>query len=225
MGLFDKFKKNKPEEEQLPFIAKVDIAKLMEEREKNFQFGEKSLLASVVSPRIRLCYVALEKFVCHMGALKLGTTIGVTSEFFLPHRMTIEQACKVVSYLSEKVEKQYGLQPGCEKSVALVSRELEKYGFNKREDCDFKGHFHSIQEYVPFVKIPVTFGAEKNYQPFETKTGVTDLFTVGGDFKLFKRTKLYSQYFDWFTSGVTKEEIAEIYENTFTDVEELYEKE
>ncbi|MBO5884183.1 MAG: hypothetical protein J6Q51_00125, partial [Clostridia bacterium] len=38
-----------------------------------------------------------------------------------------------------------------------------------------------------------------------------DLFTVGGDFKVFKRTELHDRYFDWFTENVTEQEIIDIY--------------
>ena len=47
--------------------------------------------------------------------------------------------------------------------------------------------------------------------------GVTDLYTVGGDFNIFKKSDLHDEYFDWFTEGVTEEELTEIYKKIGKD--------
>ena len=39
-----------------------------------------------------------------------------------------------------------------------------------------------------------------------------DLYTVGGDFRQFKKSNLYSKYFNWFTENVSIEEVQAIYD-------------
>jgi len=36
---------------------------------------------------------------------------------------------------------------------------------------------------------------------------------VGGDFKLFKKSDLYKRDLNWYSKGVTKQEIEDIYKN------------
>lgn len=153
--------------------------------------------------QIRLIYVGFEKFTRYgTNDTMLGKTYGVSSPFTLPEGMTIEQACKVISYLSEKVENENNIGPASEKSVAKVSGILTDYGFVKNEGFPH-GYFHIVQEYPEDGKII-------GEQPIN---GVIDLFTVGGDFELFKKSNLYDRYFDWFADGVTKKEIKEILGN------------
>ena len=161
---------------------------------------------------IRLYYVALERFTRYGSSeIKLGETYGISSPFRLPHGMSYKDACKVVSYLSEKVEKENNLEPASESSVAMVSKILPSYGFERIEGME-KGHYHAVSDYKPFYKI------KADYFPACKKIdGVVDLFTVGGHFKVFKKTDLNDRYFDWFTEGVTKQEIENIYKTIGQD--------
>ena len=207
MGLFKKKK-------DLPLIARVDLTKIKKEREENFELGDKPLLAnpSLLKriPKIRLFYVAIEKFDRYgvNGGKAFGKTFGVSSPFLLPSNMKLDDAYKVVSYLSEKVEKEEGLEPASEKSVARVSNLLEYYGFDKLYGYSH-GHFHGVQDaLIPFRKITV-----ENLGFDAYCYNVIDLFTVGGNFKLFNKTSLSDRYFEWFTKGITEEEVKEIYKN------------
>lgn len=155
---------------------------------------------------IRLIYVSFEKFPGYDGRTKLGQTYGISSPFRLPESMTIDDACKVVSFLSEKVEKENNIEPASENSVAKVSGILTDYGFDKIEGYAH-GHFHAVQEYSYGDEI--VGNAHIN--------GIVNLFTVGGDFKLFKKSNLYDDYFNWFTENVTKEEIKEIFGKVVID--------
>lgn len=158
-------------------------------------------------PTIRLCYVAYELFHRYGSSeLKLGQTYTVSSPFMLPPGMTIKDACKVVSYLSDKVEKESNLEPACEKSVIMVSDILSNYGFEKVED-KAKRHFHAVTEYDPFYKTNIELSMRGRLDD------VVDLFSVGGDFKLFKKSDLHSRYFDWYSKGVTQQEVSNIYKN------------
>lgn len=160
-------------------------------------------------PVIRLCYVAFEKFNEYgSGDLdtKVGQTYDISSPFKLPKGMTIEDSCKVVSYLSDEIEFQNDLEPACEKSVILVSNVLEDYGFEKIENKT-KGHYHTSSIYSPFHKLGTTLPACEEIE------GVVDLFTVGGDLKLFEKSKLSERYIDWYFEGVTKQDVDNIYDN------------
>lgn len=210
MGIIEYFK-NKKKEKNLPLIARVNLAELQKQREESLQDRDVSILAAADYtkriPTLRLYYVALEKFTRYgTDGIKIGQTYGVSSPFRLPHNMSMEDACKVVSYLSDKVEKENDLEPACEKSVIMVSNILENYGFSKVESKE-KGHYHAISEYIPFHTTRATFPATEKIE------GVVDLFTVGGDFKVFKKTDLYDRYFDWYSEGISQQEIVDIYKS------------
>jgi len=210
MGIIEYFK-NKKKEKELPLIARVNLAELQKQREEALQDREVSILAAADYtkriPTLRLYYVALEKFTRYgTTETKIGQTYGISSPFRLPHNMSIEDACKVVSYLSDKVEKENDLEPACEESVIMVSNILEKYGFSKVESKE-KGHYHAVSNYIPFHKI------RANFPVCDKIEGVVDLFTVGGDFKVFKKTDLHNTYFDWYSKGVTQQEVADIYKS------------
>ena len=187
MGLKE-YIKSKRTKKNLPLIARIDLAKLKKEREENMELGDVSILARADYtqrlPKIRLQYIYLEKF-CRYGTTTpvIGQTVGVTSPFYLPVDMSIEDACKVISYLSEKVERENNLEPGCEKSISMVSHILEKYGFDKKEGYKH-GHIHAVGEYFPFKSIN-TIAPKTN-----PKDNITTLYSVDGDFKLFKKSDI-----------------------------------
>ena len=214
MGIFDYLKGKK--KEKLPLIARVDLSDLKKQREENMELSDISILAKADYtkriPTIRLYYVALEKFSRYgSDEIKIGQTYGISSPFRLPNEMSIEDACRVVSYLSEKVESENNLEPASEKSVAMVSKLLTTYGFEKVESKE-KGYYHAVSDYKPFEKIRTNF-----LPACEEIKGVVDLFTVGGDFKVFKKSDLYDRYFDWFTEGITKQEVEDIYKKIRKD--------
>lgn len=123
--------------------------------------------------------------------------------------MSIEDACKVISYLTEKIEDENDLTPACENSVALTSNILSDYGFEMIKTSN-SGHFHTTS-HIPLTIVDIApFLACKRFN------GVLDLFTIGGDPQIFKKTKLYDRYFNWFTEGVTKQDIENIYEKLKT---------
>ena len=216
MGLLDRIRKKKKEE--LPLIARVNLVELQKQREENMTLGDKSILAKADYtkriPTIRLYYVAFNKFKRYgTGYTYIGQTYGISSPFRLPRDMSIEDACKVVSYLSEKVEKENDLEPASEKSVAMVSNELTKYGFERVESKEH-GHYHAVAEYIPFTKIRASIPMSMEID------GVVDLFSVGGDFKMFKKSDLHDRYFNWFTAGISNDEVKDIYDQISIDLDE-----
>lgn len=215
--MFEYFKKKREEKkqeklrEELPLIARVDLVKLNEERVKNMQLGDKSILARAdytkKLPTIRLFYVRIEKYVEYgTNQTKIGQIFGISSPFRLPREMAIGDAFKVVSYLSEMVEKKYNLEPASMKSVGKVSEILSDYGFERVEGYRH-GYSHATGEYSPLRKICTEqLGCGKI-------DGVVDLFTIGGDLNLFEKSDLNDRYFDWFAENVTKQDIEQIYKN------------
>ena len=170
------------------------------------------------NPIIRLYYIGLEKFYRYadMSQPKIGQTYGISDHFQLPEGMTIEDACKVVSYLSDKVERENHLEPACKESVYAVSQLLNDYGFkrvteegsNPNLNRSLFFNMHAVSEYSPFYRISSPKSTLCN-----NVDGVVDLFSVGGDFKLFKKTHLHSRYFDWYEKDVSFSEIQSIYKN------------
>lgn len=206
------FNKKKKEKEYVPYIARVNIAEEMKKRAENMTLGDKSILSRADYtkrfPRIRLIYVRFEKFHRYYNeGYSIGTTLGVSSPFMIPKGMNVESACKVISYLSEKVERENKIEPASEDSVALVSSLLEEYGFKKLESDYIPGHYHTISQPHIFSKIKTRFDDELE--------STYDLITVDGDSKLFKKSILSSRYFDWFKEGLSKEDIIDTYNDSY----------
>lgn len=156
--------------------------------------------------KIRLVYFSVERFKDSSGDMRIGQSFVLSNPYIIPQGMTLEQACKVISYLSEKIEGEKQLEPACPKSLRLTSEELSKYGFSK-VDGYWSGYNSSTSyDYSRAIDLPTPMQFAFNKGSLSI-----DLFSVGGDFELFKQTKLYNRYFEWFTSGITEEEVKNIY--------------
>ena len=105
--------------------------------------------------------------------------------FMLPNGMTREDGFKVLSYLTDFIEKRKEIEPCSLKSVRTLDGvlDLERFGF---------------------TRINIQLPAESE--------DVINLFTVSGRLLLFKKSKLYPKYFEWYTEGVTLEEVKNIYD-------------
>ena len=205
MGLKEYF--NKKKKQKLPLIAKVNLSELQRQREEELKNRETSILAAADYtkriPTIRLYYVAFEKFTRYgSSTTQLGSTYEFSNPFRLPHNMKLEDAYKVISYLSDKVENENNLEPASIESGRMVSNILNDYGFEKVES-HMSGHYHGVSDYTPS-----TIKANTLCDKIE---GVIDLFSVGGDIKLFKKSDLKNRYFNWYTQNVTKKDIENIY--------------
>ena len=121
-----------------------------------------------------------------------GEILSIYKPFELPGGMTREDAFKVLSYLTDFIEKHPSVEVASWKSVSTLDSvlDLNKYGF-KRLD----------------------------FQPADED--IIDLFTVTGRIARFKNKELYSRYFNWYVDGVTREEVVDIYKKiglTFEDI-------
>ncbi len=130
---------------------------------------------------------------------KQDSTVGAMDwpfiPFMLPEGMNREDAFKVLSYLTDFIERRLDLEPCSYKSVALLDDvlNLERLGFKR------------INETLD-------------------DNEVIDLFTVAGRVELFKRSKHYSKYFEWYVENVTFDEVKDIYHKCnieFSDLQEI----
>lgn len=114
--------------------------------------------------------------------------------FMLPEGMSREDSFKVLSYLTDFIEKDSNLEACSYKSVEALNRvlDLERLGFKK-----------------------VNIKLEDN------SDDVIDLFTIRGRILLFKQSKYYKKYFEWYTEGITLEEIKKIYKKCNIDFYDL----
>lgn len=116
--------------------------------------------------------------------------------FMLPEGMSREDSFKVLSYLTDFIEKKFDLEPCSYKSVAVLDDvlNLERLGF-KRLDVSI-----------------------------DDDSKIIDLFTVAGRLQLFKRSNHYQKYFEWYMEDVTLDEVKDIYSKCgiqFYDLEEI----
>lgn len=106
------------------------------------------------------------------------------SAFMLPFGMDREDAFKVLSFLMDFVESNYNFKECSEGKVRLLDKIL-------------------FFEELGFMKLGLVFP--------EDSDEVIDLFSVSGSYLLFKNSEGYSRYFQWYTEGVTFEEVCNIY--------------
>lgn len=207
MGLFDFLKKkNKP----LPFVARVNIADQQKEKSQHNNEDNK-LLASYIyaaqgqSTKFCLRYVALEG-VTHLDStgttLKLGKTYFQTETFVAPDGMDFEDACKVISYLSDKLEHEQDLAAATPQSLKAIQKILPSYGF--------KRVYPWTQHFTNWVS---DYNRWPNIDDFEREDqhNIVPLYAIGGDINFFKRSNLNREYFEWFTPNVSLEDVLNIY--------------
>lgn len=198
MGFFDVFKKKDTEIKDM--ISLKDIVS------KSDKFNA-----------IRMIYIAYSKYNDYSSnEKKLEQTYCVSSPLLIPQGINIEEACKIASYLSEKVERENNLEPACEQSVALTSQILQEYGFMKLKGYNH-GHYHVKGKFPRRKTGTALLSSEKI-------NGVVDLITIDGDPIIFKQSEIYNRYFDWFTANVSETEIKYIYEKAGINLDEMLQK-
>ena len=210
MGLFNYFKNKK--KEQLPLIARVNLDELKKQKEEQIKNSEVSILGaenySKHLPKIRLCYIACNKIDQNdTNESHLEIIYYATRHFCLPKHMELNDAYKVISYLTEKIAKNNHIKQPSAKCVEVVGNFLCRYGFEVI-DNELHGPVYSVKPYKPFVNIKIA----SSISPISKKSeNSIDLFSIGGDAKIFQRTDMYNKYTPWYIQGVTKQEIEDIY--------------
>lgn len=105
--------------------------------------------------------------------------------FIIPCGMSREDSFKVLSYLTDYIEKEMNLEPCSYKSVAALNDalNLESLGFKR-----------------------------VNLSLDSTSSDVIDLYTVTGRLQLFKKSNHYQKYFEWYKEDITLDEVINIYQ-------------
>ncbi|MBQ8299016.1 MAG: hypothetical protein IJX99_03985 [Clostridia bacterium] len=103
--------------------------------------------------------------------------------FKMPAGMTRDEGFKVLSYLTDFIEKRPDIDPCSWKSVRTLDSvlNLERFDFTRVDEKD------------------------------ENK--ILDLFSVGGRILLFKKSEHYPRYFEWYVQNVSFDEVHSIYES------------
>lgn len=147
----------------------------------------------------RLCYINYHRINENYGQREnnIGVIIWPFKPFMLPDGMSREDSFKVLSYLTDFIEKELNLDECSLKSVSVLDNVLniERLGFKK-------------------LDVPLDI----NY------TDIIDLFTVTGRLQLFKKSPYYQKYFEWYTENITLNEITNIYSKCgieFYDLENI----
>lgn len=115
----------------------------------------------------------------------------VFEPFMLPEGMTRDDGMKVLSYLTDFIEKKANIQQGTLKSVIFLENalNLERFGFKRTE--------------------------------VKNNDEIVDLFTIQGRTKRFKLSEHYFKYFNWYKENVNKEEVINIYKNIGLEFDDL----
>lgn len=173
-------------------------------------FDKTADLKKVKNVPIRLCFVSMDGVNQDAGKVQIATTYGVTCVYNLPQGMSLEDASKIISYLTEKFERKNGLETGSEMALRIVASEMGNYGFRKRNymESDFN-HAYSESELDEATNtIIVSTGSDAKSHI----DGVVDFMTIGGDQSLFLCSDLAENQFSWFKPNVSFDEMKKIYE-------------
>lgn len=114
----------------------------------------------------------------------IGSNKWAFKSFTLPDGMNKNDAFKVLSYLYDYVKEESGLSHNSFKSIAKLDEIL---------DLEILG-FRRLNNKV----------SEKD---------ITNLYAVNGRLLLFKSTKYYDDYFNWYTKNISLEDVKNIYTN------------
>ena len=114
--------------------------------------------------------------------------------FKLPESMSREDAFKILSYLTDYIERELSLEPCSYASVSALDNviDLKRLGF-ERVDVNLD----------------------------DNSDDVINLFTISGRVLLFEKSPLYQKYFEWYKEGVTFDEVKKIYEKCGIDFYDL----
>lgn len=112
---------------------------------------------------------------------RIGRTQYMGKPFRFPKGMTREEGFRVLSYLTDFIEKDDNI-----------------------EECSLKS-MKTLDEVLSISRLGFVRSEEKD----ERK--ILNLFAVAGRVSYFEKSSLYQQYFEWYSEGVTTEEVSKIY--------------
>ena len=115
----------------------------------------------------------------HINGDRMGYMDWKATTYMIPDGMSKEKLFKILSYLIDQIEMKYHLKECSFRSVDLLNKAIKE---------------------LNIAIIPTSVPKEEE---------IVDLYNVDGDLDLFKNSKFYSRYFEWYIDGVTKEDIIE----------------
>lgn len=139
---------------------------------------------------------------CYTIGNGYSNNVGITEwpfmPFKLPSKMTMEEAFKILSYLTDFIEKNLKLEANSYESVKKLDDilNLERLGF---------------------TKLNIKIGRNSD--------NVINLFNISGRRIIFKKSRRYQKYFKWYTEGITFNEVRDIYSKYEIDFYDLTLKE
>ena len=153
---------------------------------------------------IRMIYISMGKhYNPYQGEYMFEKELAVLPHYLIPDGLSLQEACEVLSYLSNRIEQDNNIEPASLTSVKSVCKVLSKYGFKKIEDnkSDYY-HSHITYEWNPLNK--------EQYSSISEIDGVTDIITYRADDKIFKKSDMAERYFDWYTEDVSQHRFKEL---------------
>ncbi len=174
--------------------------KVIELKNRNFEFEAKLENHPLSNQNIyRLYYINYHRINEFPGCRdnNIGVIDWPFKPFMLPNGMSREDAFKVLSYLTDFIERELKLEPGSQKSVAVLDHvlDLERLGFRR-----------------------VNISLDKDCED------IIELFTVTGRLQLFKNSSQYRKYVEWYQENVTFSEVKKIYKKCGIEFYDLVNK-
>jgi hypothetical protein len=162
-------------------------------------------LQSVESNQIRLIHLGLNLYDSGYKGKKILThEYFASSPFHIPEGLSMEDALKVISYLSSHTPDGQRVKPLS--NIFLVNDQLEDFGFT-RINLIQNERTKTTQRYdgiiLPTIEIDTHIDLPE----------VIDIITTS-DKKIFQKTSLAKKYFDWYIPNINAQDIDEIYKKT-----------
>ncbi len=162
--------------------------------------------------KVRLVYFSLSDHVNKYDKIRrFEATRYCSSVFKIPRGFNLQEACKVISFITEMVEAE-GIEESSLKSVSFVEKLLGSYGFEEiKKETISNGYSHITSRADSF--------SPPSYPETIVELGVLDLITYSAKDEYFFSTDLGQRYFEWFLEGVSYQEIKEIYASHKIDIQ------
>lgn len=158
---------------------------------------------------IRLVYFSASKLEDNNSDTRLSKEFGLSDPYIIPNGISLDDACKIISYLSEQAAESVSVFNLYPKIIKTVTSQLSKYGFKK-----IGGHWSGFASNITY-DYPSATQTPKIWNSYYNKSNLgTNLFFVDGDFKIFESNKnMQKDYFEWFMPGQNSDDLKRIEED------------
>lgn len=162
-------------------LMEADVVTRMNEGEKD-DLVKSEFVDDSISNIYRLHHIEYLNIGENYGYKMTGMRDYTFRPFLMPEGLDEKDAFKILSYLTDFLERNLNITEGSLKSVIALNKvlDLKRFGF-KRVTCQ------------------------------NDDNRLKDLFTIYGRTERFDKSKYCKKYFEWYTENVTKEEVEKIY--------------